>query len=230
MGVDLRIPMPRQGWRIFFGEVGVIVLGVLLALGAQQVVQDWQMRGEVSTFRQTIDHEIALNLYIYDVRTNQTSCVTKQLSELDSWLDLARNGAAVPPLRTQHPLSFSVYRSAWDNRNANVFAHLPDETRQKYAEFYDELANNAKQIGVETETWRALYAYAEPGPLSLEDRRKIRSTLGIARQLNGIVDSNVEFSRKIAKALGVRKIAPDGFLAEFGTDLDECASVIAKNQ
>jgi hypothetical protein len=26
---------PREGWRVFAGEVGIIVVGVLLALGAQ---------------------------------------------------------------------------------------------------------------------------------------------------------------------------------------------------
>ena len=31
---------PLRGWREFSGEVGIIVLGVLIALGAQQVVQD----------------------------------------------------------------------------------------------------------------------------------------------------------------------------------------------
>lgn len=225
----MRVPTPLHGWRIFFGEVGVIVLGVLVALGAQQVVQDLQMQREVSTFRQTIDHEIAFNSYVYDVRARQTSCVTNQLNELDSWLDMARNGAAVPPLQTDGPMSLSFYRSAWDNRNANVFAHLPDKTRQKYAEFYDELANNTFQIGLEKEAWRALEPYAEPGPISLEDRRKIRSTLSTARSLNGKIDSNVEFSERITSELGVRKIAPDGLSDVIDKDLAKCASVIAKD-
>ena len=31
-----QLPKPLHGWRALFGEVGVIVLGVLIALGAQQ--------------------------------------------------------------------------------------------------------------------------------------------------------------------------------------------------
>lgn len=34
--IRFRIPTPLHGWREFAGEVGVIVLGVLIALGAQQ--------------------------------------------------------------------------------------------------------------------------------------------------------------------------------------------------
>ena len=32
------LPKPIHGWRAFWGEVGIIVLGVLIALGAQQLV------------------------------------------------------------------------------------------------------------------------------------------------------------------------------------------------
>ncbi len=45
---------PLHGWRAFFGEVGVVVLGVLLALGAQQVVQEIQIRSDVREIPQ--DH------------------------------------------------------------------------------------------------------------------------------------------------------------------------------
>ena len=39
---------PRDGWRVFIGEVGVIVLGVLIALVAQQVASNWQWRQDVA--------------------------------------------------------------------------------------------------------------------------------------------------------------------------------------
>ena len=221
------LPKPLHGWRIFLGEVGVIVLGVLLALGAQQVVQDVQMQGEVSEFRRTIDHEIALNLYVYDVRARQASCITKRLEEMVSWLEKARNGEAVPPLRTLRPTTLSAYRSVWDNRNASVFAHLPANPRQKYAEFYDELANNTLQIALESDAWRELESYGEPGPIGLEDRRRIRSVLSRAGELNALINSNLEFSRGIASELGVREIAPDGVADEVDRELAQCASVIA---
>ncbi len=37
-----QLPKPLHGWRHFVGEVGIIVLGVLIALGAQQLVEDIQ--------------------------------------------------------------------------------------------------------------------------------------------------------------------------------------------
>ena len=60
--MHFHLPKPLHGWRQFAGEVGIIVLGVLIALGAEQVVETLHWRHEVSLFRSSVDHEIANNL------------------------------------------------------------------------------------------------------------------------------------------------------------------------
>ena len=50
---------PLHGWRAFGGEVGVIVLGVLIALGAQQVVEAWQWRDKISRAETAMRLELA---------------------------------------------------------------------------------------------------------------------------------------------------------------------------
>ncbi len=42
--MDFHLPKPRDGWRVFVGEVGVIVIGVMIALVAQQFAENWQWR------------------------------------------------------------------------------------------------------------------------------------------------------------------------------------------
>src|SRR5690242_21553377 len=79
------LPKPLHGWREFAGEVGIIVIGVLIALSAEQVVQDLQTRADEKAFRETIDHEIGLNLFMYDVRARQFACDEKRVKELKSW-------------------------------------------------------------------------------------------------------------------------------------------------
>ncbi len=215
---------------MFAGEVGVIVLGVLLALGAQQLVADFQMRREIAIFRKTIDHEIALNLYGYEVRSRQAKCVTSRIDALTAWLEKARSGEAVPPLRPGSLVIISPYRSAWENRNVEVFANLPDSVRQKYAEFYDELANNTALMSQEVENWHTFDPYSEAGPITLEDRRTIRPALGSARVLNDLVIQNLELSRKIASDLGIRMVAPDGVETQVDKFLATCRSVIAERK
>ncbi len=40
--MHFHVPKPLHGWREFAGEVGIIVLGVLIALAAEALVEDWR--------------------------------------------------------------------------------------------------------------------------------------------------------------------------------------------
>jgi hypothetical protein len=44
--MHFHMPKPIHGWRQFFGEVGIIVVGVLIALSAEQIVEErtWTIR------------------------------------------------------------------------------------------------------------------------------------------------------------------------------------------
>jgi hypothetical protein len=45
--MHFHLPKPLHGWREFAGEVGIIVIGVLIALGAEQVVENMRQRAEL---------------------------------------------------------------------------------------------------------------------------------------------------------------------------------------
>src|SRR3954463_2645473 len=96
--MHLRLPKPLHGWREFAGEVGIIVIGVLIALSAEEVVQDVRSRADEGALEDTIDHEIGLNLFVYDVRSRQLACEQKRVEELRGWLARARTGEPVPAL------------------------------------------------------------------------------------------------------------------------------------
>ena len=55
--MHFHLPKPLHGWRAFAGEVGIIVLGVLIALGADQAVEDWvsHQGPRLEQFRNLID-------------------------------------------------------------------------------------------------------------------------------------------------------------------------------
>ena len=56
--MHFHVPKPLHGWRELAGEVGIIVLGVLIALGFEQVVEAMRWRSEVGHFRKAVDHEL----------------------------------------------------------------------------------------------------------------------------------------------------------------------------
>lgn len=56
------LPKPLKEWREFAGEVAIIVIGVLIALAAGQVVQSWHWRHRVNDVRDPLGVEATDNL------------------------------------------------------------------------------------------------------------------------------------------------------------------------
>lgn len=57
--MHFHLPKPLHGWRAFVGEVGIIVIGVLIALGAEQLVETIHERRELDQLRQSLRAELA---------------------------------------------------------------------------------------------------------------------------------------------------------------------------
>ena len=53
------LPKPLHGWRAFLGEIGIIVIGVLIALGAEQLVDEWHWRQKVGDAEAAMRLELA---------------------------------------------------------------------------------------------------------------------------------------------------------------------------
>src|SRR6478672_6882711 len=90
--MHLHLPKPLHGWREFAGEVGIIVLGVLIALGFEQIVEAARWRSEVGQFRTAVDHELGRNLGLYREIMRQRPCVSRRLIELEHYLADAKAG------------------------------------------------------------------------------------------------------------------------------------------
>ena len=41
--MHVHLPKPLRGWREFIGEVGIIVIGVLIALAADQIAEFYEL-------------------------------------------------------------------------------------------------------------------------------------------------------------------------------------------
>lgn len=55
----VKVPKPLHGWREFAGEVGIIVLGVLIALAFQQIADGWEWRDKISRAEGAMRMELA---------------------------------------------------------------------------------------------------------------------------------------------------------------------------
>ena len=220
----MKVPTPLKGWRAFAGEVGVIVFGVLLALGAQQLVEAWRVRQDVRDFRETIDREIGFTLYTQDVRYVQIDCDLRRVAEVNAWLEKSRSGTPMLPIYPRSSPGSAPYRGAWNSRDAETYRQLPADVRQQYAMFYDGDDNIYEMTKREGAAWRELKRFSEPGPVSLEERRLVRPLIDSLQNWIALDRVNIDAERQVARELGIKSIVPQDLGESFLREAQVCHS------
>src|SRR3569833_1608598 len=76
--MHFHVPKPLHGWREFAGEVGIIVLGVLIALGTEQLVESQHWRAEVRDAKSAIHQDMAQSNRVFAYRVAAQEKNTKQ--------------------------------------------------------------------------------------------------------------------------------------------------------
>ena len=107
--MHFRLPKPLHGWREFAGEVGIIVIGVLIALGAQQLVENWRWRSEVRETDERLREEVGYSLSNAYERLAIDACLRPRLAELRD--ELLKTGSEWPGSQAQ--FANDVYHSGF---------------------------------------------------------------------------------------------------------------------
>lgn len=109
--MHLHLPKPLHGWREFIGEVGIIVLGVLIALTFEQLVDAWQWREKIgraeAAMRVELSRDDGPQAY---ARALIGSCLNQQITRIHD------SAGKVPPeqLRQWTATYLPPYHS-WDS-------------------------------------------------------------------------------------------------------------------
>lgn len=138
--MQFQLPKPIHGWREFAGEVGIIVVGVLIALGAGQLVENWQWRHQTEQAQDAFKEELgdaAMNAYerliVQPCLTSRLSVIANKLNEPGSqwrgmpeqFADVSAYYTNVLPVVYRAPKRIST-SDAWSNALATgTINHLP---------------------------------------------------------------------------------------------------------
>ena len=202
--MHVHLPKPLHGWRAFAGEVGIIVIGVLIALGAQQVVETINGNSQVREFRGAVDDELAYDLGSYKQRLLLTPCVQARLVELDHVIASDRAGHPIRMHGLSHwPVSFSLRTSVWTGRTGDVEARMPLQTRLAYAKIYDDLANFDVHRVDERNAWMELGEFDDATNLSNAELMRLRGLVSKLRWIDGIILANWPEEAERGEALGI---------------------------
>lgn len=157
--MQVRLPKPLHGWRAFVGEVGVIVLGVVIALAGGQLVDNWRRKNDANDAERAVVRELAQNAGVFDERTMLAPCLSKQLAQISRVLSNAqRTGRTGVVSGVQGPNLRPVANAAWEAAIADgTVSQFPSEHRQSYATIYPVISDYARQVDEENRLWTHLY-------------------------------------------------------------------------
>lgn len=141
--MDVHKPKPVHSWRDFLVEIGIIVIGVTIALAGEQIVETIHWRNVVSAQRDILKSVVEANLGSVKARAVQQACVDARLAELKTVFE---RHAAGQPLQMKGPVgrpqNNSVGNEIWDLAvRSEALNHMPLEERAVFAGAFSNYAN-----------------------------------------------------------------------------------------
>lgn len=146
--MHFHLPKPMHGWREFAGEIAIIVIGISIALGAEQLLASHEWDQRVSEGRSALNREIADAAGSAKERIAFEPCARRHLDEVQAKLMSADATIATPLLVTRY---FSIIRAwsqnVWRTISASgVLQHMPQQEMLEYAAVYDGIAGIREEM------------------------------------------------------------------------------------
>jgi hypothetical protein len=133
--MDIHKPKPWHNIREFLKEIGTIVIGVLIALGAEQAVEWLHWRHQTELAHQALAYDMKRVMGWAGQMDVQGPCIDTRLAELDAILDKAQESERLPPLGPiARPALASWNLRAWSSLTyGQTLAHMPNGEQTRLA-------------------------------------------------------------------------------------------------
>jgi hypothetical protein len=207
--MHFHLPKPLHGWREFVGEVGIIVIGVLIALGAEQLIERLQWRDKVQETTVQLNAELhrdALSAYDWLV---VAPCVDEQLQAIDAALASARQTHRLQPTPPFTPPLEIFTEDTWLNARAlQVADHLSPQQVQVYSSLFflpRDLGGSVIELHKEGAELRSLSSGYSP--ISPEDVSAYQRQAGRVHELLDRVELGDTLLLKELSLQGIRPSA-----------------------
>ena len=137
--MHFHLPKPLHGWREFAGEVGIIVLGVLIALGAEQLIEHFSWMHKRSQVEATMREELGDDDGVVAASLIDLSrCSNLVLDKTQQAIDSGADRHTVAMLARSYPVIHGFYdQDAWNAAKASeALMHGGEDSTLKWAAPY----------------------------------------------------------------------------------------------
>jgi hypothetical protein len=164
--MDSHEPKPLHDWRKIVGEVGIIVVGVLIALGLEQAVQSWEWRNKVHAAEQAMKREIFWDdgPQMYQ-RASIQPCINAQLDAIRAAAEGNGTRDQIAELIANLYVPFLTYDTvAHENATASDIAtHMDKDRVSLWTQAYAMLPMVDRASAMESENSARLLAFKRTG-------------------------------------------------------------------
>jgi hypothetical protein len=184
--MDIHKPKAAHSPREFLIEIGTIVVGILIALSLEQLVDTLRERHAIAEAREAVRGELVANLAGMRRRERAQACLNRRLDELGKVLEAAkvRKSYATPKWVGRPNISQTVSQR-WDAASQSGRASLfPNGEQADYAAFYYNTHVYEEMQTREQETWAALRGMEGTGAWTSSDLHDFSQALSRARYEN----------------------------------------------
>ena len=184
--MHFHLPKPMHGWREFVGEVGIIVIGVLIALGAEYLVEAAHWREASQSAIEAMTKDGSNERWAIESRFNQQQCIDKRLADLGT---IFSRHEARESLGIVGAIGRPFYRNGWATSwtvavaDGSV-AHLPLKERSRFAEAFDTYELYERQMWEEKRAWQQLQMLNHASGLTAADWSQARQAYDLASDFN----------------------------------------------
>jgi len=158
--MDIHKPKPWHSFREFLKEYVIIVVGVLTALGAEQIATGLHERKIADEARESVRAEVRENLWWLERRERREPCARQTLAEIADVLDSARHGRPYPVPRDIGLVYHAKLTSLrWEaNAQAGRASLFTPQEQQSLGNMYYTTDQYRRAQDVEEEVWSKLAA------------------------------------------------------------------------
>jgi hypothetical protein len=149
--MHFHLPKPLHGWRELAGEISIIVVGVLIALFFEQLVQRWEWNHKVEAAEEAMKHELLWDdgPQLYQ-RAALHPCIVARLDAIRAAVEENRSRAELSKAIDGYwinPLTYdTIAQKAADS--SDVSSHVPQTALEPYVIGYSVMPR-ADQIAAD---------------------------------------------------------------------------------
>jgi hypothetical protein len=199
---------PVHGLRELLKEVGIIVIGVLIALGAEQAVSWLHERHDSAEARRNIRAELAADLADLRNRNAIEPCIRRRMDQVAQRISASQDKAYVAPSWVGRPQVYQMVSARWTAAtSAGRGALLSPEDQATFGQLYARLDNLTGIEVREQQAWAHLRVMEGLPRVSPVMEAQLRLALADARLADWEMRLQLLDNEDFARQLGLPKVA-----------------------